>query len=776
MATNRYTRLTPSTFTPMSLEEMMMVPLAKQKQHEDILNNQDAIEAELSNMKRLSQDDPFVTEKIKSYKDQLEGISNSISKEGVNRETSRNFRKLFNNYKFDISDSGDLGRAQNNYNLAKQREAEFRKNIDRRHSQTAISKLIDKGYKNFQGTLREDGSYNEFGNFGGPGFYDYRKEAVDILSRAAADGISVGNSGSDIEFITDPSTGATMAQVTNSQLTEQEKENADQIAAAFNSMMTSYSYGDRKEFANLYDLTPDRLRKEFGEMAEAFKFNQKATNRQNKTSVQVVGKQGSGKRSSTTTSPKGDTWESIPVHARSGRQGGSPLGNRLLSDDNLTFRNSMVGFRKGVIKDFRADMTPEELAKLPKGLRKQGAWGKGYGKHEIDGEELEKIFLDPNFVLDPTIKEVKDGARGAGIFKDGNNLVINENITGDALHIEGHYNGQDYTLSVKDPNVVRAFRKYGTTKQGKQKYRELIKERRKNSNSLRAVDPFLQMRKEDGSWEFSDKQILQAYTDAMESRVDYFQDGYKPKNIQNSYYSQTKDLFGEGNNIGTIATRKVRMFTEDGTEIADFKGQKGIDKISNLLMGNEYDYLNEDERKSFHEQLRNSTDYGLTIGDHEFVNPMRRSVTTPDGDTVFFMIDNNNELSGKNKEFPGIDDSSELQRYLIEGKPFVRKPSQNIQTRTGETIQVDQWFIHVPKIQPDGRLEITPLVVYGQGDFNNLEEISQAIDFETLQPKEGYKLKVETQQEVDARIKTNLNRYYDKVANQKTTQSRSDKL
>lgn len=776
MATvNRYTRLTPSEFNPLSLEEMMMVPLAKQKQQEDLLASQDAIEAELNNLKRLNQDDELVSGKVKDYKTNLDGISDLIAKEGVNRETTRNFRKLYSNYKYDISDSGELGKAQNNYNLAKEREAQSRQKLAQQgHSQSAIDRLIEKTYGDFQGTVNEDGTYNEFGNFGGPGFYDYRKEALDIFSRAKANGISIGKSGSDIEFMTDPSTGATLAKVTNTNLTEEEKENAEQIASAYNSMMTSYSYGDRKEFADLYDLSPQRLSKEFNEMAGAFEFNQKRTMTDSRSSLQVVGKPTAGRRSSTSVSPKGDTWETIPVTARSGNDGADPLGNRLTSDNNLTFRNSMIGFRGGTIKDFRNqdDLTSEERERLIKANGKPGANRSSDGSTEIDGRVLERIFMDPGFLLDPSLEDIKNGARGAGIYTNGNNLTITQGTSGlghEQLAIEGVYNGEKYNLTIRDPKIVRAFGKYGTTTQGKNEYAGKLRERRKLANDLRQSEPFMAS--------MSDEQILKSYEDSIASRSDYFQNGYKPKNPQNTYYAQSEDLFGKGANLGTIATRKVRFFTEDGTELnLNMKDAKTKDKFANLIYDEDWDDLELEEREEVINQLRNSTDYGLQVGDHEFINPMRRSITDKDGNEIFMMIDNNNELSGKSGEFAGIDDSSELQRYLIEGKSFVQKPAQIIQTKSGDTVKVNQWFVHVPRLNNEGQLEITPLVIYGEGDYNSISDFKNAIDFETLQPKSGYKLHVETQDMVDARVKTNLNKYYDKIANQKTTQTRSDKL
>ena len=48
MGINRYTSLTPSTYNPLSMQEIMMTPLAMRKQHDDLLAQQEAVRAGLA--------------------------------------------------------------------------------------------------------------------------------------------------------------------------------------------------------------------------------------------------------------------------------------------------------------------------------------------------------------------------------------------------------------------------------------------------------------------------------------------------------------------------------------------------------------------------------------------------------------------------------------------------------------------------------------------------------------------------------------------------------
>ena len=43
---NRYTQLSPSQFSPLSLEEIMLVPSMKRKQHDDLLAKQEFLRGE----------------------------------------------------------------------------------------------------------------------------------------------------------------------------------------------------------------------------------------------------------------------------------------------------------------------------------------------------------------------------------------------------------------------------------------------------------------------------------------------------------------------------------------------------------------------------------------------------------------------------------------------------------------------------------------------------------------------------------------------------------
>ena len=58
---NRYTSITPSQFNPLSLEEIMLVPSMKRKEHNDILAKQEILRGELA---KVDPDEKYFNEAL----------------------------------------------------------------------------------------------------------------------------------------------------------------------------------------------------------------------------------------------------------------------------------------------------------------------------------------------------------------------------------------------------------------------------------------------------------------------------------------------------------------------------------------------------------------------------------------------------------------------------------------------------------------------------------------------------------------------------------------
>ena len=110
---NRFTNITQATYTPLSLQEIMAVPLAKQAQHDQLQAEMDAEGIYTAN---VSQSDK---ERIGSQVDLLNkgvsDISTSLGEEGISSDLKSKFRKLKADKAKAYGADGDIGFAQADY-------------------------------------------------------------------------------------------------------------------------------------------------------------------------------------------------------------------------------------------------------------------------------------------------------------------------------------------------------------------------------------------------------------------------------------------------------------------------------------------------------------------------------------------------------------------------------------------------------------------------------------------------------------------------------------
>lgn len=126
MGTNRYTQLTPSKFNPLSLNEVMMVPLAKQQQHDATLEGIAAQGA--FDVNRLQVDDELVSKGLEDYRTKLTAIEDSLMGQGVGRNTTKQLLNLKRERDKNMSQDGDWGKAQNAYNAYQANIEQLNKN------------------------------------------------------------------------------------------------------------------------------------------------------------------------------------------------------------------------------------------------------------------------------------------------------------------------------------------------------------------------------------------------------------------------------------------------------------------------------------------------------------------------------------------------------------------------------------------------------------------------------------------------------------------------
>ena len=158
-----------SSFKPLDLNEIMMVPLAKQKMEDEILMGADKFGALTSDV--LGADSEAATGTINSFKDRASALSDEVISGGVSRSQFNKLRALRGETNAEMS-SGFVGKAMANKKAAaqyiqalatkKERQAGWSPKQAQQWAQAQVSGDESRGIAGFQGTQNDDGSFNSF--------------------------------------------------------------------------------------------------------------------------------------------------------------------------------------------------------------------------------------------------------------------------------------------------------------------------------------------------------------------------------------------------------------------------------------------------------------------------------------------------------------------------------------------------------------------------------------------------------------------------------------
>jgi len=155
---NRYSNYTPSAYTPMSMQEIMLVPLAMREQHNNVQKDIQAQQSELDKINAL----PVHTEEAKQRKDYLlskiNALSSDLANKGFDNGMTDNVIKLNREVKDEFSPTGRLGQINNAHSAYFKELESFKKsNEDKKWSQQEFDLNWNKHLNQYKG-------YDEKGN------------------------------------------------------------------------------------------------------------------------------------------------------------------------------------------------------------------------------------------------------------------------------------------------------------------------------------------------------------------------------------------------------------------------------------------------------------------------------------------------------------------------------------------------------------------------------------------------------------------------------------
>jgi hypothetical protein len=169
---NRYSNLNPAQFAPFSMQEIFTPPQMMRTQHDAAETK--ALEMEALDINRLSQDNPEVTNRIDTLRSKIGEVSSQLAKTGFDRNIQNNLQNIRKEYVREMSPSGYLGHAQQNYMTAQEGWKTQRESLIKAGAPPDYVEKTKQLYMTgaYQGVGGKDGQYNEFTPGRVPGYHD----------------------------------------------------------------------------------------------------------------------------------------------------------------------------------------------------------------------------------------------------------------------------------------------------------------------------------------------------------------------------------------------------------------------------------------------------------------------------------------------------------------------------------------------------------------------------------------------------------------------------
>jgi hypothetical protein len=184
---NRYTSISTGSFKPLDLQTIMMIPMAKQKQHDEAqayANEYASLQAS-----SLEQDREAVTNKLEGLRGQANAITETLLDRGIDRNTMAKLNELKRAKEKEFGQQGLIGNAQANYATA----SAFIKDLTEKKERQAgwspaeAKKWAQHQVAQFKGTDIGEGKFGSFSGRELENYVDTNKWINDNIAKVAAD-------------------------------------------------------------------------------------------------------------------------------------------------------------------------------------------------------------------------------------------------------------------------------------------------------------------------------------------------------------------------------------------------------------------------------------------------------------------------------------------------------------------------------------------------------------------------------------------------------------
>ena len=184
MATNRYTDITPAVYDPMSMQEIMMAPMLKRKQHDQVSADLSALDAELAKIDPLEVHTEYAKAERAKLADQIQQQAETLASQGYNNNTASNLLKFNRQFQETISPTGSIGRVNNAKKVYLKNFEDYIENATKNKGwsrEDAIRNWNQYEKQNYTG-FDSEGNVVNIGQFGAPEKVDLMQKLKDVKS------------------------------------------------------------------------------------------------------------------------------------------------------------------------------------------------------------------------------------------------------------------------------------------------------------------------------------------------------------------------------------------------------------------------------------------------------------------------------------------------------------------------------------------------------------------------------------------------------------------
>jgi hypothetical protein len=207
---NRYTNLSPSAYTPLTLEEIAMLPAMKRKQHDAVIAQQEAIRSGLAKVDPLDVHYQRALELKKGIEGKMDATAAELASQGVNPDMIGKTLGLNREIQDLVSPTGEIGRINTAKEIyAKEKEAYIKDAVDKSgigkaRAEENWAKYAKDNYTGFD----SNNKISNIGAYGAPAKQDFDKDILEAKSILGHNSTALANSG--YRVFQDPTTGKMM--------------------------------------------------------------------------------------------------------------------------------------------------------------------------------------------------------------------------------------------------------------------------------------------------------------------------------------------------------------------------------------------------------------------------------------------------------------------------------------------------------------------------------------------------------------------------------------